>query len=368
MHGQQPASGQSAPHLDASKCDQPSSPPSPSADRPVDSPASPHEEPHINLDKHGNDQGPSAKEHNNGEPADTLEIQRLARLSSLDYERERESAAQRLGVRVTILDDLVKLARAAENDDDTKGQGRPISFCEEEPAPNAVDGADLLNTLSAALLRHVIMSKEAAAATALWIIHTFLLDVFNTSPRLGITAPEKQCGKTTLLDILGLVTRCPLPTANATPAAIFRVIELYRPTLLIDEADTFLDNRSELRGILNSGHRRATAYVLRTVGDDHEPRKFSTWAAVAIAMIGRLPATLEDRSIPVVLRRRRPDEPIVPFNAEALQRLARMAVRWCHDHADEIGRAVPAMPDGIYNRQADNWSPLFAIADAAGGD
>jgi putative DNA primase/helicase len=233
-----------------------------------------------------------------------------------------------------------------------------------------VDGVELLDDLCAVVTRHVIMSKEAAAATVLWIVHTFLLDVFNTSPRLAITSPEKQCGKTTLLDILGVVTRCPLSTANATPAAIFRVIEMSRPTLLIDEADTFLDNRSELRGILNSGHRRATAFVLRTVGDDHEPRKFSTWAAVAIAMIGRLPATLEDRSIPVALRRRRPDEPIVPFKhagAEDLQRLARMAARWCHDHADEIGRAVPAVPDGIYNRQADNWSPLFAIADTAGG-
>jgi putative DNA primase/helicase len=95
-----------------------------------------------------------------------------------------------------------------------------------------VDGVDLLNALSAELRRHVIMSKEAADATALWILHTFLLEVFNTSPRLAITSPERQCGKTTLIDILGLVTRCPLPTANATPASIFRVIEMYRPTPL----------------------------------------------------------------------------------------------------------------------------------------
>lgn len=108
--------------------------------------------------------------------------------------------------------------------------------------------------------------------------------------------------------------------------------------------------------------------MLRTVGDDHDPRKFSTWAAAAIAMIGRLPAALEDRSIPVALRRRRPDEPIVPFNAEDLRRLARMAARWCGDAAGEIGRASPAIPDGIYNRQADNWAPLLAIADAAGGE
>jgi hypothetical protein len=64
---------------------------------------------------------------------------------------------------------------------------------------------------------------------------------------------------------------------------------------LIDEADTFLKENDELRGILNTGHRRG-GQVTRTIGDDHEPRQFSTWAPVAIAMIGRLPDTLEDRA------------------------------------------------------------------------
>jgi hypothetical protein len=79
-------------------------------------------------------------------------------------------------------------------------------------------------------------------------------------------------------------------------SAIFRIVERDAPTLLIDEADTFLKENDELRGILNTGHRRG-GQVTRTVGDDHEPRLFSTWAPVAIAMIGQLPATLDDRSI-----------------------------------------------------------------------
>src|SRR5262249_60573386 len=161
-------------------------------------------------------------------------------------------------------------------------------------------GAKLPDALSAGLRLHVVMSKEAADATALWAVHTYLMDVLNTSPKLATASPEKGCGKTTLLDVLGILTRCPLPTANATPAAIFRAIEIARPTLLIDEADTFLKDKSDLRGILNSGHRRNSAYVVRAVpiGDGYEPRMFSTWAAVGFAMIGRAPETLEDRSIP----------------------------------------------------------------------
>src|SRR5450631_3992533 len=88
----------------------------------------------------------------------------------------------------------------------------------------------------------------------------------------------------------------PLPTANISAAAVFRTIEMKRPVLLIDEADTFLGESEDLRGILNSGHR-AGGQVIRTVGDDHETRAFATFSPVAIAQIGKLPGTLADRSI-----------------------------------------------------------------------
>jgi hypothetical protein len=63
-------------------------------------------------------------------------------------------------------------------------------------------------------------------------------------------------------------------------------VEKYRPTLLIDEADTFLGDHDELRGIINSGHRRSSAFVLRCDGDDQEPKSLSTWCPKAIALIG----------------------------------------------------------------------------------
>jgi putative DNA primase/helicase len=98
----------------------------------------------------------------------------------------------------------------------------------------------------------------------------------------------------------------PLPTANISAAELFRAVDAWAPTLLIDEAGTFAQNSDELRGVLNSGHTRELAYVIRTVGDDHEPRKFSTWGAEAIALIGKLKDTLADRSIEVALKRKLP--------------------------------------------------------------
>lgn len=173
-----------------------------------------------------------------------------------------------------------------------------------------------------------------------------------------------RCGKTTLLDVLSCLVHRPISTANATAAAIYRVVDKLRPTLLMDEADTFLVDNAALRGILNSGYRRNTAFVMRA------DETFSTWAPAAIAIIGRLPSTLEDRSISNRLQRRRADEPVEVFRLGQqadLKRLARMAARFAADHFDELKGANPNVPATLENREADNWLPLIAIADAAGG-
>jgi putative DNA primase/helicase len=178
----------------------------------------------------------------------------------------------------------------------------------------------------------------------------------------------KQCGKTTLLDVLEKLVVRPLPTANITAAAVFRSVEVAKPTLLIDEADTFLPENEELRGVINSGHRKG-GQVIRTVGDNHEPRAFATFSPCVIAMIGKLPDTLADRSVPIQLRRRLREEKIKPFRgdrAQELEILARKAARWTVDHIDMIGECDPELPGWLYNRQADNWRPLFALATIIG--
>ena len=108
---------------------------------------------------------------------------------------------------------------------------------------------------------------------------------------------------------------------------------------------------------------------MRTVGDDHEPRAFATYSAVAIGIIGNLPDTLGDRSIAVDLKRKLASEAAQSFRLDRvghLEVLARKTARWAADNADRITEADPAMPDGLFNREADNWRPLFAIADGRG--
>jgi Protein of unknown function (DUF3631) len=295
----------------------------------------------------------------------------LAKLPPLQYERERKAAAEKLDVRASILDGAVKAKRAElglDGGDDGK-QGHAIAFAEINPWPNEVNGAALLDALVKAIGAHVVMTEYARHACALWVVHSYLLDQFMISPRLAIRSPVKGCGKTTLLDVLACLVPRPLSAANVSPSAIFRVIEGCRPTLLIDEADTlFGEGDDALRGVLNSGHRRGGT-VLRTVGDDHEPRAFATYAATVIALIGTLPGTLADRSIDISLARRKPDEKIDAFRldrTDGLDALAQQCARWAQDNGERITTIDPPIPAGLYNRAADNWRPLLAIAEAVG--
>jgi putative DNA primase/helicase len=296
------------------------------------------------------------------------EIQRLAGLNRLKYEEQRKPTAKSLGISVTGLDAAVKETRRAASGG---GQGKPLELPEPVPWETSVSGSDLLVELIAALRRYVVMSEAETLATALWIVHAHSFRAFTVTPRLAITSPEKQCGKTTLLDLLSVLVPRPLLTCNVGAAVVFRAIEKAAPVLLIDEGDTFLSGNDELRGILNSGHRQGGS-TLRCVGDDFEPRAFSTWAPCAIAMIGKLPDTLQDRSVAVRLRRRRPDEAVERLRidrAQDLKDLARKIARWVADHMVSLSAADdPAMPASLSNRALDNWLPLVVIADVIGGE
>jgi hypothetical protein len=233
-----------------------------------------------------------------------------------------------------------------------------------EPWLEPVQGSDLLDQMAAAFSRFLVLSAEAADAEALWCLNTYAYDAAGVLPNLCISSLEKRCGKTRNLEILGCLVQRPLHTASITPAALYRTIDPYQPTLLIDEADTIFVNGSntELRGLLNAGLYRSNAYVLRC-GNRKEPQWCSVWCPKAIALIGRLPETLEDRSIVIPMRRK--EEPVETFRyprvRDLLEPLRRRAARWARDHQKALADAEP-MPPPIHDRAQDIWRPLLGIA------
>src|SRR5213592_2985439 len=171
---------------------------------------------------------------------------------------------------------------------------------EPSPSPEPVNLNELLKRLVDLLKRFVILPKWASETLALWIVHTYAFHLRDVTTYIGIESPEKRCGKTTLLSILNELANRAIASSNISPPAFFRVIEDISPTLLIDEVDTFLTGNDQLKGILNAGYKKKTAFVLRaapsapsngeTDAENSAPpgviKRYSCWCPKALAKIG----------------------------------------------------------------------------------
>jgi len=300
-----------------------------------------------------------------------VEIEQLAVLDPVDYEVKRRETATRLAIRASILDREVNRKRRALGiaTEDDNGQGRAVKIADPLPWNEPVYGDMIASALAAAIKLHAVLSEEVADTLALWILHTWVVDRFNISPRLAVTSPTKGCGKTTILRLLKQLVRRPKRAGSISSPALFRAIEHFHPTILLDETEKYIEHGSELHALINEGHCQGGT-VLRVLGEKLELREFAVYGAVAFARNGKMPDDLEQRSIVIEMQRRLPDEPLVELRedrCENLQRITRMCARWADDYAALLADCDPDMGD-LINRNGDNWRPLYAIAEVIGSD
>jgi hypothetical protein len=299
------------------------------------------------------------------EPKDKDKIAELAALDKLDYGRARKDTAKALGVTATELDKIVAESR-----------GKPDKEPERwvvEPWEEPVATSDLLTSLAEIYTRYVVLPLHGANVMALWVLHAWAIDAAYATAFLMFVSPEPRCGKSTALALVYRTAPRTTMASNISAAAIYRYIEAQRPTLLLDEAETFVTDNEDIRGILNSGHSRDTAHVIRLIaaGDDYQPKEFSTWGPKALASIGRLAATLRDRALIIPMKRRKAGEPVKKLRLEdtgEFATLRRKAQRWANDNIEALKKKRPKLPQGLNDRAQDNWEPLLAIAEVAGGD
>jgi putative DNA primase/helicase len=237
----------------------------------------------------------------------------------------------------------------------------------------AVNGEELLANLRDLFTRYVVLPDCAADVTALWVLYSHCVEAFQVAPYLAILSPEKRCGKTRVLEIMDHVVRNGRLVGNITPAMIYR-LNAQAITLLIDEGDTFVvqgDKANEgMRGILNLAHTRKSAVVIRGDGESFTPKEFNAFGAKAIAMIGELPDTVDDRAIKIRMRRKLSSVKVERYRIDRMAHtdaLGKQCARWAEQNIETLRDADPKMPKGLHDRAEDNWRPLIAIADACGG-
>jgi phage/plasmid primase-like uncharacterized protein len=296
-------------------------------------------------------------------------IDELARLNRSDYERRRRGAARNLGIRARALDDEVEARRRQQRDE--AGPAPLFGHWVVEPWPEPVDTDALLLQIQRRLRRHIVFGEDEQVIVALWVSFSWVHEHATHSPKLLITSPEADSGKTTLCILIGFLTPRALSCVEITEATLFRSIERWTPTLIVDEADTILINNEPLRAVVNASWTRG-AVVPRCIGDDHIPHAFPIFCPQVIGIKGkRLPHTTLTRCITIELKRKLCGDRVEYFNGlddAELTMLRKQALRWSLDHGDELKNAEPEMSEQFYNRLGDNYRMLFAIADLAGGE
>jgi len=247
-------------------------------------------------------------------------------------------------------------------------------FADIEPYSECINPAQLLDDITATILQFIVLDKYQAQLAALWVCACWFVDVIHAAPIALINAPEKACGKTLLLTVLGKLAPRAALASGISPSVLFRMIEAYQPTLFIDEIETVLKDNDDLRGLINAGHTRDSAYVWRSVakGRDFEPKCFTVWGMKSIAGINaiKLAETVTSRSIIFELRRKKKDEPVQRLRQaepDLFSTLASKLARFGEDYSQQVRDARPALPEALSDRDQDNFEPLLSIANVAGG-
>ena len=217
-------------------------------------------------------------------------LNEVCRLDDLAYDRARETAKKLLGLsKLETLDKQRAATRKRWAETPGSTEIPPVPD-DDQPWPEPVtDIGPVLDAALKELARYVVAPKRRLATAVLWAAQVHLLpraDLgIDVAPRLGIRSKVKGSGKSTLLECIDNLVPNPVIAGSISASSIFRIIDAAHPTLLLDEADQVVNKNSnpDLLAILNSGHRRRTAYVIRSVPTDDGgwvPVRFNTFTGI----------------------------------------------------------------------------------------
>jgi len=240
----------------------------------------------------------------------------------------------------------------------------------------------IVDDVAAFLKRFVFLQRECMyRLVALWIIATHLHQSFQYMGYLFIHSPEKQCGKTRLLEILHLlVHRSTGIDSSPTAAVVSRTA--WGNTQLLDEGDGWPD-LSGLRNILNAGFQRngQTSRCQQDSFGAQVPKKLLLYCPRAIAGIGKdiLSGTTRDRTFFVEMSRQKPGERRERLRERIVEpqaaKVKREIEEWCKSHReqvvthyDSLTQASLSYLEAFWDRTVDISEPLGVILEVAYAD
>ena len=250
-------------------------------------------------------------------------------------------------------------------------------FEQIEPWPEPVSLHEAFSGAVTVFRTYMFMTEAQIVAVVLWCATTFLYDLLQIHAYLGITAPTKRCGKTTLVNLVALFVRQGLIVAGRVSAAyIYRAIDRLRPTFIVDESQAIFRKSPDVEDIFNAGHVRSTAYVglVEKVSDEFVEKRFNVFCPKVIGLKGKIhDDSLQDRVIEIRLSRIHESDLKEDFwdvfgkipQAELFIECRRKFVRAVMDCAEAFKNHEPELPKFSDGRLKQNWKPLWILAELA---
>jgi hypothetical protein len=263
-------------------------------------------------------------------------------------------------------------SNASNATDTVSVNGKPL-IVDGEQIGIIVPDPELLDDVVKFARRYVVMADAQADAAALWMVHTHAFDMFRTTPYLWVTSAVRESGKSTFMRVLRALSSKPRMAGSISTAALYRIVEVEQPTLLLDEQDaTFKGDKERgeaFRGVLNTGFEYDGVAIVCS-GQNHDVKAFPTFCPKALASIGTLWDTVESRSISIRLERMLSSEAVEYFDRDEVDEeadtLSTRIAQWVNLHQAELRQARPE--SDLERRVRDIWRPLLAIADVLGGE
>jgi hypothetical protein len=238
----------------------------------------------------------------------------------------------------------------------------------DQVSPYATE-ADLFAAVQGFIHRYVDLTLPFERVAATYVLLTWVYDAFDVAPYLRVRG-DFGSGKTRFLTTVGSICYKPMFASGAsTVSPLFRIIDTFLGTLVIDEGDFHFEDQAQVTKILNNGHARGFP-VLRTeivARREFEPRAYLVYGP-------KIVATRRDFSDPALESRcltedmgtnqLRADIPIIlgdSFKSEAAMLRNQLLSYRFRNFSRFIGsRDLPDSP--VDPRLQQILSPLFSVA------
>jgi putative DNA primase/helicase len=310
-----------------------------------------------------------------------------ARKEAERIEREQEERRKKLETAFAEIADLPRMTHAARLKEAASRLGEdPETLIEEfevylaartipedlEPWPEPVNTSELLGEIEAKIRRYVVASDAIVTASVLFAPFTYVVEVATHAPKLLYTFPLRDAGKSVAQEVLRWMVQRPYAAVEATGAAIYRIIDRFKPTTLLDEADSLFKRRTVLAHIINSSWSNAGRKIPRAGSHGKVIEEYDVYGTQIISMRGmNMDDTTLSRCIVCMIWPKLASEVVEEFgyrDDDEFKVIRRKLARWAIDNAVTLREAKPDFPVGFNNRIRINWKMLLAIADLAGGN